>query len=54
LFVLQDFTEALIEPLLAYRAREIIALDLVFHDSDELKTNLDLQCRDAGVKLTCI
>lgn len=54
LFVLEPFTEAMIEPLIALAPREIVALDSVFHDSDELKTNLDLQCRDAGVKFTCI
>lgn len=54
LFVLENFTEALIEPLLALKPREVVALDSVFHDSDQLKTNFDLQCRDAGVKFTCI
>ncbi len=54
LFVLEPFAEAMIEPLLAMKPREIVAIDSVFHDSDELKTNLDLQCRDAGVKFTCI
>lgn len=54
LFVLENFTEAMIEPLLALKPREVIALDSVFHDSDELKTNFDLQCRDAGVKFTCL
>lgn len=54
LFVLENFTESMIEPLLKLKPREVIALDSVFHDSDELKTNFDLQCRDAGVKFTCI
>jgi adenine-specific DNA-methyltransferase len=54
LFVLDGFTEEMIEPLLALKPREIIALDSAFHDSDELKSNLDLHCRDAGIKFTCI
>lgn len=54
LFVLDGFTEEMIEPLLALNPREIIALDSVFLDSDELKSNLDLHCRDAGIKFTCI
>lgn len=54
IFVLESFSEAMIEPLLAIKPREIVTLDSVFNDSDELKTNLDLQCRDAGVKFTCI
>lgn len=54
LFLIESFTEEMIEPLLSLKPREIIAIDSVFHDSDELKTNLDLQCRDAGIKFTCI
>ena len=54
LFVLESFTDAMIQPLVDLKPREIIAIDGVFHDSDELKTNLDLQCRDAGIKFTCL
>lgn len=54
LFVLDEFAEEMIEPLLGLKPQEVIALDSVFHDSDELKTNFDLQCRDADVKFTCI
>ena len=54
LFVLKDFTMDMTEPLLALKPREIVALDSVFHDSDDLKSNLDLQCRDAEVQFICI
>ncbi len=54
LFVLASFTEAMIMPLVAMKPREIIAIDGVFKDSDMLKTNLDLQCRDAGIRFTCL
>lgn len=54
LFVLEDFTEPMIDALLAFKPREVIALDSVFHGTDELKTNFALQCRDADVKFTCI
>lgn len=54
LFVLDRFTLDMIEPLLALKPREIVALDSVFHSSDELKSNLDLQCRDADVRFICI
>lgn len=54
LFVLESFTEAMIVPLVAMKPREIIAIDGVFNDSDMLKTNLDLQCRDAGIRFTCL
>ena len=54
LFVLDAFTEAMIQPLVELRPREIVAIDGVFHDSDMLKTNLGLQCRDAGIEFTCL
>lgn len=54
LFVLGVFTEAMIQPLVDMKPHELIAIDGVFHDSDTLKTNLDLQCRDAGIKFTCL
>jgi len=54
LFVLESFTEAMIMPLVEMKPREIIAIDGVFNDSDMLKTNLDLQCRDAGIRFTCL
>jgi len=54
LFVLEGFKEDMVEPLVNLNPYEIVALDSVFHDSDELKSNFDLQCRDAGIKFTCI
>ena len=54
LFVLESFTDAMIQPLVDMRPREIIAIDGVFQDCDPLKSNLDLQCRDAGIKFTCL
>ena len=54
LFVLDSFTEAMMHPLVDLKPREIIAIDGVFQDSDTLKTNLDLQCRDASIKFTCL
>jgi len=54
LFVLESFTDAMIQPLVDMKPREIIAIDGVFLDSDPLKSNLDLQCRDAGIKFTCL
>jgi adenine-specific DNA-methyltransferase len=54
LFVLESFTDAMVQPLVDMKPREIIAIDGVFLDSDPLKSNLDLQCRDAGIKFTCL
>lgn len=53
-FVLESFTEPMIAALTALKPREIVALDSVFLSSDELKSNLDLQCRDAEIRFTCI
>ncbi len=54
LFVLEAISDAMIDPLVAMKPREIVAVDGVFHDSDTLKTNFELQCRDAGIKFTCL
>ena len=54
LFVLDSFSETMIQPLMDMNPQQIIAIDGVFLDSDTLKTNLDLQCRDAGIKFTCV
>jgi adenine-specific DNA-methyltransferase len=53
-FILEGFSMEVIEPLLALKPREVVAIDSVFQNSDELKTNLDLQCRDADARFTCI
>ncbi len=54
LFVLEPFTEVMIQPLVDMKPREIITIDGEFNNSDMLKTNLDLQCRDAKIKFTCL
>jgi adenine-specific DNA-methyltransferase len=54
LFVLESFTQEMIVPIVEMKPREIIAIDGVFNDSDMLKSNLDLQCRDAGIRFTCV
>lgn len=54
LLVLETFNFGMIEPLVAMKPKEILCLDSVFQGNDELKTNLDLQCRDAGMIFTCI
>ena len=48
------FNLAMIAPLLGLSPKEILCLDSVFQGSDELKTNLDLQCRDARIRFTCV
>ena len=52
--MLEDCTEPMIAALTALKPREIVAMDSVFHSSDELKSNFDLQCRDAEIRFICI
>jgi len=54
LFVLESFSQQMIVPLVEMKPCEIIAIDGVFNDSDMLKSNLELQCRDAGIRFTCV
>ena len=54
LMVLDAFEEAMIQPLVEHKPEQLIALDSVFQDSDQLKSNLSLQCRDAGIRFTCL
>lgn len=54
LFVLEPVTAEMIVPLVALKPQELITVDGVFQHSDTLKSNLDLQCRDAGIRFTCV
>lgn len=54
LFVLDGFVEAMIDPLLALQPTSVVCLDSVFQGSDELKSNLELHCRDAGIQFTSV
>lgn len=53
-FILESFTQSMIVPLVEMKPRGIVAIERVFNDSDMLKTNLDLQCHDAGIRFTCL
>jgi adenine-specific DNA-methyltransferase len=54
LFALDGMDEAMIQPLVELKPRQLIAIDGVFRDSDTLKSNLELQCRDASIAFTCV
>jgi len=56
LFILDGFQMDVVSPLVDMQPKpqEIIAIDSVFSDSDMLKNNLELQCRDAGIRFTCL
>ncbi|GAB4114134.1 MAG: site-specific DNA-methyltransferase [Wenzhouxiangellaceae bacterium] len=49
LLVVEGFNAEMIQPLIDLKPERLIALDAVFNHSDQLKTNLALQCRDAGI-----
>ncbi|MCI5105918.1 MAG: site-specific DNA-methyltransferase [Pseudomonadales bacterium] len=54
LFILESFSEPMIDPIVALEPDSVMVLDSVFQGSDELKSNLELHCRDAGIKFTCV
>jgi len=54
LLVLETFTADMTELLVEMKPERIVALDAVFRNSDELKTNLALQCRDAGIRFESV
>lgn len=54
LFVLDGFQEAMTPALLAFKPREIVALESAFAGDDPLRTNFALHCRDAKVRLSCL
>ena len=54
LLILKSFTEPMIDPILEIKPNQIVTLDSIFHDSDQLKTNLSLQCNDAQIQLLTI
>ncbi len=53
-FVLQPITLESIHTLVALKPKQLVVLDSVFQNSDELKSNLDLQCRDAEIRFMCL
>ena len=54
ILILEAFNADMIEPLMAMQPERIIALDAVFNDSDQLKANLALQCRDADIRFDSV
>jgi adenine-specific DNA-methyltransferase len=54
LFVLEPLQHDMVLRLVALAPREIIAIEGAFQNSDTLKTNLELQCRDAGIRFVCV
>lgn len=52
--LLENATEEIIRKVIAAKPTKVIALDRVFRDNDQLKTNTVLQMRDAGIEFKTI
>jgi adenine-specific DNA-methyltransferase len=52
--LLEKATEEIIRKVIAANPTKVIALDRVFSDNDQLKTNTVLQMRDAGIEFKAI
>jgi adenine-specific DNA-methyltransferase len=48
-FLLDGCSQATIAALLEARPAEVIAIDRIFNGADDLKSNLAIHCRDAGI-----
>ena len=54
IIALTSMTPAITAEIIALQPPKVVALDRLFHDDDELKTNTALQMRDAGVEFRTI
>ena len=54
LLILDGFNEEMIPPVIERAPEQVVALDSVFEGTDQLKSNLTLQCRDSGIRLSCV
>lgn len=54
IIVLEEMTQSLIESIITLKPKKLIALDNLFADNDNLKTNTVLQMRDADIDFKTI
>jgi len=54
ILMLESATQDVIKTVISERPKKVIALDRLFEDNDQLKTNTALQMRDAGVEFKTI
>jgi adenine-specific DNA-methyltransferase len=54
ILLLEKATQEIIDTVIALKPKKVIALDKLFKDNDQLKTNTVLQMRDAGVEFKTI
>lgn len=53
-FILEQAIQAIIDEVLKLKPQKVIALDRIFKDNDQLKTNTALQMKDAGIEFKTI
>jgi len=49
-FILEKIEESMIDDILKLKPQKVIALDKLFNGNDQLKTNIYLQFKDAGIE----
>lgn len=54
ILILEKANQELIDSVVASKPKKVIALDKLFKDNDQLKTNASLQMKDAGIELKTI
>ncbi len=54
IFMLEKATQKIVDAVIKERPQKVIALDKLFKDNDQLKTNTSLQMRDAGIEFKTI
>ena len=54
IFMLENATQDIVNSVLNEQLQKVIALDRLFKDNDQLKTNTSLQMKDAGIEFKTI
>jgi adenine-specific DNA-methyltransferase len=54
IMLLESVSQTIIEQVIAEKPMKVIALDKLFKDNDQLKTNTVLQMRDVGIEFKTI
>lgn len=54
IFMLEEATQAIVDQVIALQPQKVVALDNLFVENDQLKTNTVLQMKDAGIELKTI
>ena len=52
--LLENANQDIIDKIIASKPQKVIALDKLFKDNDQLKTNTVLQMKDAGIEFKTI